>query len=205
MTFDAAKEATKIENMAKTSLDAKSSDSIQASVNLAQELLSLTPQQRQEVAKSLTAQYDNHSFDTLPIPKIEYDKSGQVTAIDFSASALDFNNRVPEIRAAIIKPATGGEVAEIQSRQSGEKSFKQLEGIAFDSEKTERTTKSTDVKAAGGLLYSIPEMPDYKPGGPGNPGGAAMGGDVPSPAAGHTGRDSGSGALPQEVQKAKAH
>lgn len=195
MTFDAAKEATKIENMAKTSLDAKSSDSIQASVNLAQELLSLTPQQRQEVAKSLTAQYDNHSWDTLPIPKIEYDKSGQVTAIDFTASSLDFDNRVPEIRAAIIKPATGGEIAEIQSRHSDEKGFQWLDGVAFDSEKTERTTKSTDVKAAGGLVYEIPEMPDYH--GPG----AGMGGDSPSPAASATGEP----VPPREIPKAKAN
>ena len=51
MTFDASKEATKIENMAKTSLDAKSSDSIQSSVRLAQELLTLgwTPLFRQSL------------------------------------------------------------------------------------------------------------------------------------------------------------
>jgi hypothetical protein len=97
--YDAKTEARKIEDLAKKRLDTgdndsghKSAEEIAATKALTNEWASLSPKQRSEVGAQLTKDYNNSSMDALPRPTILTDAKGQVTGLQFEASAWDFHS-----------------------------------------------------------------------------------------------------------------
>jgi len=93
MAFDAGKKAEEIEELAQQRLDTTDATKGQEIQNkLHDELLHMDPSQRRAVLTELKNRYDNHSWDTLPVPKELVDERGVVVGIGFRASHLDFKS-----------------------------------------------------------------------------------------------------------------
>ncbi|CAN5272950.1 hypothetical protein BH11CYA1_BH11CYA1_50600 [soil metagenome] len=101
MHFDVNKEADKIESMAKERIDTKDTGNNSAADKLSAELNkewgSLNKEQKNLVAGVIVDKYNNHDWDSLPIPSVEIDTKGNCLGINFKASALDFGSETKEI------------------------------------------------------------------------------------------------------------
>jgi len=93
MPFDAAKEAEKIEQLAKERLDTSDATKGQEIASkLSAELMNLDRSQLRAVLTELKSKYNNSSWDTLPVPQEITDERGVVVGIGFRASHLDFSS-----------------------------------------------------------------------------------------------------------------
>jgi len=95
MTFDAHKEATTLENLAKDRLD--TTDGLAANMALAKEWGNLSQSERNITAQSLVKDYDNNCLNGLPKPTIHLDADGNCNSIDFKASHLDFHKGAHQV------------------------------------------------------------------------------------------------------------
>jgi len=159
MQFDAKKEADTLENLAKERIDTGKSDDHAANNKLANEWLSLNPEQRAQVGKELVSKYDNSDWNSLPRPHMQYDAKGECIGIDFTASALDFGADLGNTRVVALHPSTGGEIVEVDHTTG---KHRKLDGIACDSASTMVNTPPDVLKAAGGLEYSLEMTLDKK-------------------------------------------
>ena len=89
MTFDAANEANKIEQLAKSRM-LMPGDDHGLGCQLRDEWASLSQLERNAVAKKLVEKYDSWLPDDLPVPSPIVDRYGNVVGIEFKAGALDF-------------------------------------------------------------------------------------------------------------------
>lgn len=136
MYFEASKEAAKIESMAKERIDTDDTKSKTISRELSEEWLSLTPEQRNLVGQALEDKYQNSALDTLPVPHIEHDQSGNCTGVVFTAASLDLSSGPHEIYLHTLTPTTGGRVVELMSSDSSDHDFHRLDYMGFDSPAT---------------------------------------------------------------------
>ena len=89
MTFDATREADKLEQLAKSRMLAPG-DAHGLDYRLCDEWGSLSQEERDAVAKKLVDKYDSWLPDDLPVPSPIHDQHGNVVGIEFKAGALDF-------------------------------------------------------------------------------------------------------------------
>jgi hypothetical protein len=132
MYFEASKEATKIETMAKERIDTDDSKSKTVSRELTEEWMSLSPKERNLVAQALEDKYQNNSFDALPIPSVERDGVGQCTSITFCASDLDMNHGPHEIQLKSFSPSGGGKEVDLLSSTGGDSDLHTLDWVAYE-------------------------------------------------------------------------
>jgi hypothetical protein len=115
--FDAGQHADVIEKLAKESLDHKH-DPFETNwmekptAKLVEQWRHLSQEDRNAVATELVKKYKNHLPNTLPIPELETDKEGNVTAINFTASALDFSSGPHAIK--LVPNAVGIDIPRIK-------------------------------------------------------------------------------------------
>ncbi len=114
-TFDADKEAEKIERLAKERLDTSNTfwnfpteDGIEAAKKLCDEWSSLSESERAATANALTAKYHNAKMNALPIPTIVTNINGEMIGMQFDASFLDWHMGPSSIKLI----ATDGKVIE---------------------------------------------------------------------------------------------
>lgn len=101
MSFDAGREADKMEHLAKECLSEGDTEKAKEVGNkLAAEWLQMDQSQRNAVAAELEKKYDNLSLTTLPVPKLIRNGKGDVVELDFRASTLDFSSGAHQIQIA---------------------------------------------------------------------------------------------------------
>jgi len=58
---------------------------------------SMTQAEKNETAKALDHDFNNHKWNTLPIPTVTTDENGDCVCIYFKPSKLDFHNKVKSV------------------------------------------------------------------------------------------------------------
>lgn len=119
MHFDAAQEATKIENLAHKRLDTVtgSAEGESASKNLTTEWASLSQKERDQVATAIHTKYFNNDCDTLPVPSAITDGNGHCVALTFKAALLDVKSGPKAIDLYTSSSSKSGISAEISTRE----------------------------------------------------------------------------------------
>jgi hypothetical protein len=114
MTFDAQKEAEKIEHLAKERMDTPADKAQGASDALLKEWSSLTLFQRADVELAITKKYE-FSLDTMPSPTVEFNLRGQPIGLYFTAAKGDFHHGPHTLELISGEPANGKEMTYLKA------------------------------------------------------------------------------------------
>jgi len=92
--------AHELEFLVKDRIDVKDSGATDATLALARCWGNMTQAERNETAKAIDHDFNNHKWDSLPVPTVQFDKNGDCMSIYFQASKLDIHKNVKSVHVA---------------------------------------------------------------------------------------------------------